>query len=115
MSRGDIWAVEFPIPAGSSGHEQIGTRPAVVVQTDLDDARLPTTIVVPMTSKPGANRFPYAIEITASDQNGISRASVLLVFQLRAIDKRRLGKKLGNLEPHYIHRMEDGIRTILGL
>jgi len=115
MARGNIWLVELPFPACDRGHEQLGRRPAVVVQTDKDDEKLPTTIVVPMTSQEGAERFPFTFPIEPSSQNGISRRSILLVFQIRAIDKRRLNKKLGVLEPQYMHRMRANIKELLGV
>lgn len=115
MARGDVWLVELPSSGNKPGREQIGTRPAVVVQTDSDEARLPTTIVVPMTSRQDAERFPFTILIEPSNQNGISRRSILLVFQLRAIDKKRLNKKIGTLEPQYMQQMQNKIRELLGL
>jgi len=115
MARGDIWVVELPYPVSEQGHEQTGTRPAVVVQTDADDRRLPTTIIVPMTSQPDAERFPFTFPVEPSSQNGISRRSMLLVFQLRAIDRRRLNKKLGVLEPQYMQQMSDNIKELLGV
>jgi mRNA interferase MazF len=115
MARGDIVAVELPAPSGRSGHEQVGSRPAVVVQTDITDARLPTTMVVPMTANLRAMRFPHTIRVDPSPQNGLSRPSVLLIFQLRAVDKRRLGSRGGSLEPHYLQDLEEEIGQLLQL
>jgi len=115
MARGDIWLVELPYPVSEQSHEQTGRRPAVVVQTDTDDAKLPTTVIVPMTSQPGAERFPFTFPVEPSNQNGISRRTILLVFQLRAIDKRRLNRKLGALEPQYMQQMRAKIKELLGV
>jgi mRNA-degrading endonuclease toxin of MazEF toxin-antitoxin module len=51
MDCGDVIIVEFPEPYGSRGHEQIGTRPAIIVQSDTDSSRLPTTMIIPFTSR----------------------------------------------------------------
>jgi mRNA interferase MazF len=115
MARGDIFRVHFPVPAGSGGREQIGSRPAIVVQTDTTDLRLPTTVVVPMTAQLAAARFPHTIQVVPSPQNGLVKPSVLLVFQLRAIDKGRLVSKLGTLEAQHMTALEAEIRALLGL
>ena len=113
MARGDIFSIDFPEPAGSRGHEQLGSRPAIAVQTDTADSNLPTTIVIPFTSQIDSVRFPHVIRIEPSAENGLLTISYLLVFQLRAIDKRRIGRKKGHLEPHYIEELEKEMRRIL--
>lgn len=115
MARGDIFIVDFPAPAGPAGREQMGHRPAIVVQTDLTNTDLPTTMIVPFTSNLNAMRFSHTLRIDPSFQNGLTRPSVLLIFQLRAIDKRRLGNKIGSLEDHYLQKLEAEIRCLLGL
>jgi mRNA interferase MazF len=115
MARGDILTIDFPVPSGHLGHEQVGYRPAIVVQTALADANLPTTMVVPMTSNLNAMRFPYTIQVDPSPKNGLTKPSVLLVFQLRAIDKKRLVKKIGSLENHHLLQLDTEIRYLLGL
>lgn len=115
MARGDILIVNLPAPADSAGREQIGNRPAIVVQTDVTTAHLPTTMIVPFTSNLAATRFPYTMCVDPSAQNGLTRPSVLLIFQLRAIDKRRLGNKIGHLEEHYLQQLEGEIRRLLSL
>ena len=115
MARGDVLTVELPVPSGRPGHEQAGYRPAIVVQTDLTDAGLPTTMIVPMTSNLSALRFPHTVRVDPSPQNRLTKPSVLLVFQLRAIDKRRLSNKLGRLERHHMQQLETEMRHLLGL
>lgn len=115
MARGDIWAVDLPVPQGLSGHEQVGSRPAIVVQTDQEDSALPTTVVIPTTSKQKALRFPFTFAISPSMENGLSSTSVLLVFQIRAIDKGRLLRWIGRLELAHIEKMETQLRALLGL
>lgn len=115
MARGEVVIISLPIPSGPAGHEQVGSRPAIVVQADISDTSLPTTIIVPMTSNLSATRFPHTISVNPSSQNGLSRPSVLLVFQLRAIDKNRLGNKIGRLEELYLQQLEAEMRQVLGL
>ncbi|HEY4515022.1 MAG TPA: type II toxin-antitoxin system PemK/MazF family toxin [Candidatus Paceibacterota bacterium] len=91
MNRGDIYLVELPI---SSGHEQHGSRPALI----MSDAVANTVIVVPFTSNSEATKFPNTLLVNSSKRNGLTETSIALVFQLRAIDKRRLLRKIGNME-----------------
>ena len=115
MARGDILTVRLPIPARGAGHEQVGYRPAIVVQTDVSDARLPTAMIVPLTSNLSALRFPHTFCVDPTLQNGLTRPSVLLVFQLRAVDKRRLSSRIGCLEGHHLEQLEIEMQRLLGL
>lgn len=115
MARGDIVTVNLPSPSGPPGVEQIGQRPAVAVQTDTTDHRLPTTMIVPMTSNLNALRFPHTFRVNPSPQNGLTMPSVLLVFQLRAIDKQRLGQRIGRLEQHHLEQLETELGSLLNL
>lgn len=115
MARGDILTVDLPASPGRAGHEQLGSRPAIVIQNDLTDASLPTTMIIPMTSNLGALRYPHTLRIDPSLQNGLTMPSVLLVFQLRAIDKSRLGDRIGRLEQHHLQQLETEMRHLLAL
>lgn len=115
MARGDVVTVDLPVPADRPGREQVGYRPAIVVQTDDTEANLPTTMVVPITSNLSAIRFPHTFRVDPSPQNGLAKPSVLLVFQLRAIDKKRLGKTIGHLEQHHLQQLEFEIRLLLDI
>jgi len=115
MARGDILRVDLPTSPGNLMHEQVGSRPAIVVQTDITDVNLPTTVIIPMTSNLNALRYPHTFRIDPSNLNGLIKPSVLLVFQLRAIDKRRLGEKIGRLEQNYIQQVDNEIRHLLAL
>ncbi|MBI4663412.1 MAG: type II toxin-antitoxin system PemK/MazF family toxin [Verrucomicrobia bacterium] len=86
--------VEFPAGAGRA---QAGRRPAILVQTSEASARLPTVLLIPLTSQFDALRFPGTVLVESDAGNGLTRASVALVFQLTAIDKRFLGPKLGTV------------------
>ena len=101
MKRGDIILVELP-QANTSGHEQEGSRPALVVHDDATSNQLSVIMIVPILVQP-------------SVQNGLSMASVLLVFQLRAIDKRRIKRQLGTLEISILEQVDAEMKKLLGL
>ena len=115
MARGDVLLVNLPIPSSGAGHEQMGNRPAIAVQNDASDPRLSTTMIIPFTSSLGALRYPHTFRVDPSQENGLDRPSVLLVFQLRAIDKMRIAGKIGRLEQHYLQRLDAEIRDLLSI
>ena len=94
MTLGDVHWVDF---APKGGHAQAGRRPAIVVQDQKASARLPTILVIPLTSQLDALRFPGTVLIEADPDNGLRRPSVALVFQLTAIDKRYSSNRIGNV------------------
>jgi mRNA interferase MazF len=95
MQRGEIWRVRIPF---APGHAQAGNRPALIVQNDPWIALLPTVLIVPFTSTPGAARFPGTLVVQPDGQNGLTIPSVALAFQLRALDKRDCLQCLGILD-----------------
>ena len=115
MTRGDIVLVNLPQAADGAGHEQVGTRPALVVQDDATSETLSVIMILPFTSNLKAQRFPYTILIQPSTRNGLSTPSVLLVFQLRAIDKKRVTKKIGDLEDELMLKVNAEMKDLLGL
>jgi len=115
MVRGDIVIVNLPQPTGSSGHEQTGDRPALIVHEDATRPTLPVVMIIPFTSNMNAQRFPNTILVQPSPQNGLSIPSVLLVFQLRAIDNQRILKTIGHLEPQTMELVNDQLRRLLSL
>jgi len=115
MKRGDIVLVNLPQAADSAGHEQVGTRPALIVHDDATSDTLSVVMIVPFTSNLKAQRFPHTILVKPSKENGLSMPSVLLVFQLRAIDKQRVTKKIGHLEDKLMGQVNQEIKDLLGL
>lgn len=113
MPRGDILIVNLPTPSGNIGHEQLGDRPAIVVQADATNSNLPTTMIVPVTSNLSALRFPHTFLVDPTVQNGLTRPSVVMVFQLRAIDKTRLSNRIGQLEESHLQQLANEIRRLL--
>lgn len=92
MTVGDIYWIELP---PNMGHEQSGRRPAVIVQDEASVGILPVVLAVPLTTATSTLRFPGTLRIQPGTENGLSHLSVALVFQLRAVDRRRLGGRIG--------------------
>ena len=114
MARGDVYMVELPAARGAPTAEQVGSRPAVIVQVD-EPGPFPTVVVVPLTSKLSALRYRHTIRIEPSPDNGLATTSVLLVFQLRAIDRARLIKRIGWLDGQQMEILSREIVSLLDL
>lgn len=115
MKRGDIVLVNLPQTADGAGHEQVGTRPALIVHDDATSETLSVVMIVPFTSNLKAQRFSHTIVVQPSKENGLTVQSVLLVFQLRAIDKQRVTRVIGHLENDLIERVNQEMKDLLGL
>lgn len=90
MARGDVVLVSLPL---SDRREQSGRRPAIAVQTD--QAGEPMLMVAPVTSNLTALRFSFTLRLEPSPDNGLTTPSVVMVFQMRAIDKARIIRRIG--------------------
>lgn len=110
MEIGDVYSVEIP---ASDGHEQAGTRPAIIAQAPQFGDRLPTVLIVPLTSRLTAQSFPGTFLIQPDSDNSLNMASVALVFQLRAIDKRRVRRRLGRLSASDLSQVHDQMKALL--
>ena len=108
MKKGEIWLVDIP---DSNGHEQIGTRPVIV----LSEAEANITVIIPFTSNLQALQYPHTLEVRPSKTNALDTISVALVFQIRAIDKKRLKSKMGILEDSILKEVENMLRKLLHL
>jgi len=106
MRKGEIRFVEIPV---SNGHEQTGTRPVII----LSEVEANIAIVIPFTSNLHALKYPHTIQVSPSGTNGLKTDSAALVFQLRAIDKRRIKGKLGTLENEEISEVDKMIKEML--
>ncbi|MDW7728256.1 MAG: type II toxin-antitoxin system PemK/MazF family toxin [Candidatus Methanoperedens sp.] len=111
MQEGDIYLVEIPL---SGGHEQAGLRPAIIVQA-VDFEELPTILIVPLTSRAKASDFPFTFKIEPDQFNNLKVASVVLIFQLRAIDQRRLKNKIGKIGQTKLELLKQNLKKIMGL
>ncbi|MCC6298842.1 MAG: type II toxin-antitoxin system PemK/MazF family toxin [Anaerolineales bacterium] len=115
MKRGDIVLINLPQTADGAGHEQVGTRPALIVHDNATSETLSVIMIVPFTSNLKAQRFSHTILVEPSKQNGLTVQSVLLVFQLRAIDKQRVTRAIGHLENDLIEKVNREMKGLLGL
>jgi len=108
--RGEIWLVDFGPPRG---YEQANERPAVVIQSD-DLSKLSTVIVVPITTaaRPGTERGTVLL---LPSKEGLDKRSFALCYQIRAVDKWRLKKRLGKLPETAMAEIETTIAYVLGL
>jgi mRNA interferase MazF len=115
VKRGDIVLVNLPQTADGAGHEQVGTRPALIVHDNVTSDTLSVIMIVPFTSNSKAQRFPHTILVEPTEENGLTMQSVLLVFQLRAIDRQRITKTIGHLEDELIEKVNQEMKDLLGL
>lgn len=94
VKRGEIYYADLSPVVGS---EQGGVRPVLIVQNDVGNKYSPTIIAAAITSKINKAKMPTHIEISA-DEYGLCKDSVILLEQIRTIDKRRLREKIGKLD-----------------
>lgn len=108
--RGEIYLVNLDPTIGS---EIKKTRPAVIIQNDVGNQYSPTTIIAPVTSG-GKAIYPVEVEVKAPE-GGLNNDSLILLNQIRAIDKRRLVKQLGNLNQDTMSRVDQAALISLDL
>ena len=111
MSVGDIHWVALP---AVNGREQRGRRPAVVFQDDDYGGNLPVVLVVPLTTARAAMRFAGTTLIRPTAANGLRQVSVALVFQLRAIDRRRIQERIGTVSAEVLNTMFEELGKLTG-
>lgn len=111
IKRGDIYYADLSPVVGS---EQGGIRPVLIVQNDVGNRHSPTVIAAAITSRMGKTRLPTHIDIHA-DKVGLQKDSVVLLEQMRTIDKKRLGEKMGHLDEETMRNVNDAIGISLGL
>jgi mRNA interferase MazF len=111
IMRGDIYFADLSPVIGS---EQGGMRPVLVVQNDVGNKFSPTIIVCAITSQLTKARLPTHIEVSQG-QFGLPKDSVILLEQIRTIDKRRLKDILGKLDQEYLNKVDMALIISLGL
>ena len=111
VKRGDIFYADLSPVVGS---EQGGVRPILVIQNDIGNKFSPTVIVAAITSQINKAKLPTHIEIMADDY-GLSKDSVILLEQIRTIDKRRLRERLGRLDEDSMAKVNEALTVSLGL
>lgn len=111
VRRGDIFYADLSPVIGS---EQGGTRPVLIVQNDTGNKYSPTVIAAAITSQTGKARLPTHINI-AGGSVGLSKDSVILLEQIRTIDKRRLREHMGKLDDQHMLLVDEAIAVSFGL
>ena len=111
IKRGDIYYADLSPVVGS---EQGGLRPVLIIQNDIGNRYSPTVIAAAITSRMGKNKLPTHIEVYAT-RAGLARDSVILLEQIRTLDKRRLREKIGHLDEEAMRRVNEAITVSFGL
>ncbi|MCQ2414030.1 MAG: type II toxin-antitoxin system PemK/MazF family toxin [Clostridia bacterium] len=111
IKRGDIYYADLSPVVGS---EQGGLRPVLIVQNDVGNRYSPTVIAAAITSRLGKTKLPTHIDVPSFD-SGLSRDSVILLEQIRTIDKQRLKEKMGHLDDSVMSSVDAAIGVSFGL
>ena len=109
--RGDVWLVNFDPTVGAEIQK---TRPALIIQNDIGNRYSPIVIVAAITSRFDEELYPTEVFVDPPE-GGLSVPSVVLLNQIRSIDKRRLVRRLGALESDTMERVDAAIKISLGL
>lgn len=109
--RGEVWLVNFDPTVGSEIRK---TRPAAILQNDVGNRWSPITIVAVVTSQFTEPLYPTEVRVRRPE-GGLTEESVILLNQIRSIDKQRLVKRLGALKPDTIARMNVALQVSVGL
>lgn len=111
IRRGDIFYADLSPVVGS---EQGGVRPVLVIQNDIGNKYSPTVIIAAITSQINKAKLPTHIEINGK-QYGLPKDSVILLEQVRTIDKRRFIEKICKLDDEMMYKVNEGLKVSLGL
>ena len=111
IKKGDLYFADLSPVTGS---EQGGVRPVLVVQNDVGNKFSPTIIVAAITSRKNKADLPTHVSIEA-DGNGPSKNSVVLLEQLRTIDKRRLKERIGTIDKKRLPEVDEALSVSLGI
>ena len=111
IKRGDIYYADLSPVIGS---EQGGIRPVLIVQNDVGNKYSPTVIAAAITSQQFKTKLPTHISVNAS-VCGLSKDSVVLLEQIRTLDKKRLKEKMGNLPETDMTRIDNALSVSIGL
>lgn len=111
VKRGDIYYADLRPVVGS---EQGGIRPVLVIQNDIGNKYSPTVIAAAITSQINKAKMPTHIELAAKDY-GLNKDSVILLEQIRTIDKRRLREKIGRIDDGLMASVNNALSISFGL
>lgn len=111
VKRGDIYYADLSPVVGS---EQGGIRPVLIIQNDVGNKYSPTVIAAAITSQINKAKMPTHIELSASEY-GLYKDSVILLEQIRTIDKKRLREKVAHLDKKLMQSVNDALAVSFGL
>lgn len=111
IKRGYLYYADLSPVVGS---EQGGVRPVLIIQNDIGNKYSPTVIVAAITSQINKAKLPTHIEISAHEY-GLNKDSVILLEQIRTIDKKRLREKIGCLDKNMMLKVGNSLQISLGL
>ena len=111
MQRGEVWQVSLPF---TSGREQAGSRPAIIIQDALYGQASPLVLLVPLTSQLTVMRFPATVLIEPAAGTGLAVQSVAMVFQARSIDRSRLIRRLGSVSSVVLSEVLNELNKLVG-
>lgn len=111
IRRGEIYYADLSPVVGS---EQGGIRPVLIVQNDVGNKYSPTVIAAAITSQREKAKLPTHIELSA-ENCGLQKNSIVLLEQIRTIDKRRLKEKMGMLDDGSMNRIDNALTVSFGL
>ena len=111
VKRGDIFYADLSPVVGS---EQGGIRPVIIIQNDIGNRYSPTVIVAAITSQINKAKLPTHVEIS-SEEYGLNRDSVVLLEQIRNLDKKRLKEKIGHMTEDDMKKVNKSLLISLNL
>jgi len=111
IKRGDIYYADLSPVVGS---EQGGIRPVLIVQNDVGNKYSPTVIAAAITSQRDKTKLPTHIQVNA-DNSGLAKDSIVLLEQIRTIDKQRLKEKMGSLDDNSMNMINQALSVSFGL
>ena len=111
VRRGEIYNADLSPVVGS---EQGGMRPVLIIQNDTGNRHSPTVIAAAITSQTGKANLPTHISLAARSC-GLTRDSVILLEQVRTLDKSRLRERMGRLDEPAMHQVDNAIAVSFGL
>ncbi|WP_235699932.1 type II toxin-antitoxin system PemK/MazF family toxin [Clostridium hydrogenum] len=111
VKRGDIFYADLSPVVGS---EQGGIRPVIVVQNDVGNKYSPTVIVAAITSQINKAKLPTHVEIS-SEEYGLNKDSVVLLEQIRTLDKKRLKEKIGHMTDSDMDKVDEALLISIGM
>ena len=111
VKRGEIYYADLSPVVGS---EQGGVRPVLIVQNDTGNRHSPTIIAAAITSRTGKAKLPTHIELPGQS-SGLPRDSIILLEQIRTLDKKRLREKMGELDSDAMSQVNNALSVSFGL